>query len=315
MTHVALVTGGAGFIGSHIVDALMRRRYKVVVVDDLSTGRRANVNPNVEFHKMSISSPAFSALLAKVKPEVVVHCAAQVNVRKSVQDPVADAQANVVGIVRLVASAKGAGVKKIIFSSSGGAMFSDKVRPPYTEAIPAQPVSPYGIAKRAGEMYLAFLQASEGIETVSLRYANVYGPRQNAHGEAGVVAIFTDRLVAGKPVTINGDGKQTRDFVYVEDVVRANMLALKPGITGVFHIGTGVETSVNTLYKTLCSVIGVAQTAPHAPAASGEVRRSALNANLAKRVLSWKPSVTLAEGLRRTVQYTKRQSRAKAAKK
>jgi len=301
----ALVTGGAGFIGSHVADALIRRRIKTFVVDDLSTGNKANVNPNAEFVKHSISAPSFPALLKKIKPDVVFHCAAQVNVRTSVLDPVQDARVNVLGTVQLVMHAKAAGVKKIVFSSSGGAMFSDRVKPPYRESQSAEPVSPYGIAKRAGEMYLEFGHAAFGIETVSLRYANVYGPRQNSKGEAGVVAIFASGMLAGKPLVLNGDGKQTRDFVYVGDVVAANMAALKPGMNGIFHIGTGRETSVNTLFKTLKRLTSYKGAEKHAPAALGEVRRSALDASLARKALGWKPSVSLEEGLARTASWLK----------
>lgn len=301
----ALVTGGAGFIGSHVADALIRRRVKTFVVDDLSTGDKRNVNPNAEFVKHSISAPSFPAILKKIKPDVVFHCAAQVNVRTSVLDPVTDARVNVIGTVQLVMHAKAAGVKKIIFSSSGGAMYSDRVKPPYRETQPAEPVSPYGIAKRAGETYLEFGHAAFGIETVSLRYANVYGPRQNSKGEAGVVAIFASGTLAGKPLVVNGDGKQTRDFVFVGDVVRANMLALKSGTNGIFHIGTGRETSVNTLFKTLKRLTGYRGTEKHAAAALGEVRRSALDASHARRILGWEPSVSLEEGLARTVEWMK----------
>jgi UDP-glucose 4-epimerase len=301
----ALVTGGAGFIGSHVADALIRRHVKTFVVDDLSTGDRKNVNPNAEFVKHSVSAPSFPALVKKLKPDVIFHLAAQVNVRASVADPVADARANILGTVQLIAAAKAAGVKKVVFSSSGGAMFSDRVKPPYAETQPAEPVSPYGIAKRTGEMYLDFARMSFGIDTVALRYANVYGPRQNTKGEAGVVALFGAGMLAGKPLVVNGDGKQTRDFVYVGDVVAANMAALKK-VSGIFHIGTGRETSVNALYKTLKRLTGYRGVETHAPAAPGEVRRSALDARLAKRELGWQPTVSLEEGLARTVAWLKK---------
>lgn len=296
----ALVTGGAGFIGSHVADALIRRRIKTIVVDDLSAGDRRNVNPNAEFVKHSVGAPSFGALLLKLKPDVVFHCAAQVDVRKSVDDPVADARVNVLGTLALVKHAKAAGVKKIVFSSSGGAMFSDAVRPPYRESQPADPQSPYGISKLAGELYLAFAAREMGIETVSLRYANVYGPRQGAGGEAGVISVFAKRLLAGKGIVINGDGKQTRDFVYVADVVAANMLAMKPGVKGTYHVGTGVETSVNALAKLLRQGLTLTDVT-HAPGKAGEVRRSALDSSKIRKELGWKPAVTLADGLAKTL--------------
>jgi UDP-glucose 4-epimerase len=302
MTHkCALVTGGAGFIGSHIVDALIARGMRVVVIDDLSTGNKKNVNPKAEFLRLSVASPAFPRVLKRIAPDVVFHTAAQVNVRTSVLDPLTDAKVNVLGTLALVQTAAEAGVKKIIFSSSGGAMFSDAVRPPYTEDMPPMPVSPYGISKLAGERYLAFAEEAYGIETVSLRYANVYGPRQNAKGEAGVIAIFANNLLKNLPITINGDGKQTRDFVYVGDVVRANLLALGKQASGVYHVGTGKETSVNELFRTMKSLVGSKMAAKRGKAQPGEVRRSALTATRAKRELNWEPETSLEAGLEATL--------------
>ena len=307
----ALVTGGAGFIGSHIADALIRRRIKTIVVDDLTSGDRKHVNPNAEFVKHSVCAPSFGALLMKLKPDVVFHCAAQVDVRKSVEDPIADARTNILGTLALVKYAKAAGVKKIVFSSSGGAMFSDAVKPPYRESQPADPVSPYGISKLAGELYLAFAARTLGIETVVLRYANVYGPRQGSGGEAGVVSVFASRILAGKGVTIFGDGKQTRDFVYVGDVVSANMLAMKPGIKGTFHVGTGVETSVKSLYQLMCR--GLTLPVSFAPGKAGEVRRSALDSSKIRKELGWKSEMSLEEGLTRTLQSVRNLGKVKTS--
>lgn len=301
----ALVTGGAGFIGSHIVDALIKKNYRVVVVDDLSTGDTSRVHPKAEFAHMSITDAAFADLLKEVAPEVVFHAAAQVNVRTSVLDPMTDARVNVLGTLNIVQHAKEAGVERIVFSSSGGAMFSDAVRPPYAESQTPAPVSPYGISKLAGEEYLAFAQAAYGIKTVVLRYANVYGPRQDAKGEAGVISIFGKQLLANAPVMINGTGKQTRDFVFVTDVVKANMLALKPNAHGVYHIGTGVETSVNSLCTMMKKTARSTSIITHGPAQAGEVRRSALVSKRAKKELGWVPKTSLEQGIKKTLQSMK----------
>lgn len=308
---VALVTGGAGFIGSHIVDALISRRLKVYVVDDLSTGYRHNVNPNARFFKISITSPAFSALVKRVKPDVIFHTAAQINVRCSVADPPSDARINIMGSLAVFHAGASSGVKKIVFSSSGGVMYPASMRPPYAEKIPPDPISPYGIAKRAAEMYLRFEHEVHGVEYVALRYANVYGPRQNSKGEAGVAAIFTERMLKGQPCVINGSGKQTRDYVFVEDVVRANLAAMKRGVHGIFNVGTGKETDVNAMFRKLKKLTGADIPERHGAACAGEVMRSALDARLAGQVLGWKPKVSLDEGLKRTVEWYKKQQQAR----
>ena len=303
----ALVTGGAGFIGSHIVDALVSKRIKVYVVDDLSSGQTANVNPNAHFTKLSVNAPGFAEYLRKVKPDVIFHLAAQINVRVSVEDPIRDAQVNIMGSLTLIKVAAEIGVKKIIFSSSGGVMYPDTARLPYSEKIIASPISPYGISKRATEMYLAFAYQSYGVPYVALRYANVYGPRQNARGEAGVISIFITEMLKGKPVQINGTGKQTRDFVFVEDVVRANLCAMQKNVVGEFNIGTGREIDVNMLFKKLVKLIDYKLPERRSPAAAGEVMRSALDARKAKEFLGWVPKVKFEEGLAKTVEsYRKR---------
>ncbi len=298
----ALVTGGAGFIGSHIVDALIRRRIKVYVVDDMSSGQTANLNPNAHFTKLSVNAPGFVDYLKKVKPDVIFHLAAQINVRVSVEDPVRDAQVNIMGTLAVIKTAKEIGVKKIIFSSSGGVMYPETARIPYSEKVVASPISPYGISKRAAEMYLAFAYQSYGLPYVALRYANVYGPRQNAKGEAGVISIFVTHMLQGKPVAINGTGKQTRDFVFVEDIVKANMLAMQKKVVGEFNIGTGRETDVNTVFRKLAKIIHYKLPERHQPAANGEVMRSCLDARKAREVLGWTPTVKFDDGLAKTVE-------------
>ena len=302
----ALVTGGAGFIGSHIVDALIRRRIKVFVVDDLSTGSKENLNPNAEFMKISIASPRFPEVVKKISPDIIFHLAAQIDVRKSVALPLADARVNILGTLHLIEAAKDAKVKKIVFSSSGGAMYSDAVRPPYNESVSSDPISPYGIAKRAGEMYFAFAQSVYGISCVTLRYANVYGPRQSRAGEAGVVAIFASKMLEKKSVVINGTGRQTRDFVYVDDVVRANMLAMAHAKGGIFHIGTSKQTDINKMFRMLKHLTNFSLPERHAPASPGEVMRSALSAKKARAELGWEPQVDLDDGLERTVEWFKK---------
>ncbi len=297
----ALVTGGAGFIGSHMVDELIRRRIKVYVVDNLSTGSKVNVNPNARLFKMAVEDPAFSLLVKKLKPDVIFHLAAQADVRVSVEDPAADAMTNIVGTVALLYAAEEAGTKKVVFTSTGGAMFSDEIRPPYTEVTPAVPVSPYGISKRAAELYLQYFAKRGKMATVCLRLANAYGPRQGLRGEAGVISVFARRMTRAQDVIINGDGKNTRDYVYVSDIVNAHMLAMQKNVTGTYHIGSGREVDVNTLFRKLNKLIGGQMTEVHGPAKEGEVRRSALNSRKAEKELGWKPKVSFDEGLKKTV--------------
>lgn len=299
----ALVTGGAGFIGSHVVDALISKRIKVYVVDDLSSGQKSNVNPNATFTKLSVNAPAFVDYLKKIKPDVIFHLAAQINVRKSVENPIEDAKTNIMGLLNILSIAKEIGVKKIVFSSSGGVMYQDTAKMPYSEKIPAEPISPYGISKRASEMYLAFAHQLHGVPYVALRYANVFGPRQNAKGEAGVVSIFATQMLAGKPVLINGTGKQTRDFVYVGDIVRANLLAAQKNAVGEFNIGTGRETDVNTLFRKLAKLIGYKFSEKHGKPAVGEVMRSVLDARKARDILGWEPKMKFDDGLAKTVEW------------
>lgn len=299
----ALVTGGAGFIGSHIVDALIARRIKVYVVDDLSTGSVKNVNPNAHFTKLSVVSPAFAGYLKRVKPDVIFHLAAQINLRQSVVEPFRDANINIMGTLTIAHLAGTLGVKKIVYSSTGGPMYPETARLPYSERTPPGPIAPYAISKRAGEMYLHYAYQVHGVPYVALRYANVYGPRQNAQGEAGVISIFTTRMLKGEPVSITGNGRQTRDFVFVEDVVRANMLAMQRSVVGEFNISTGRETDIQTIFQKLKKLTGYELPARKESAPAGEVLRSALNAAKARKQLGWEPRIKLDEGLKQTVAW------------
>jgi len=298
-----LVTGGAGFIGSHIVDALIERGHAVSVLDNLSSGVRENVNPRARLHVLDVASHDLGALMERERPEVVFHQAAQMDVRKSVADPVFDATVNVVGGLNLYEHCVRAGVRKVIFASTGGAIYGEQETFPAPETHPQQPLSPYGVAKLANEKYLYFYQQTHGLQYVALRYANVYGPRQNPHGEAGVVAIFASKLLAGQTPTINGTGAQTRDYVYVGDVVAANMAALDYAESDAFNVGTGKETDVNELYEKLRRAVGTDIVAQHGPAKAGEQMRSVVDWTKANRLLNWSPRTALADGLVKTVEW------------
>lgn len=295
MTHV-LVTGGAGFIGSHLVDAYLARGWRVSVIDDLSTGDRRNLNPKAEFHEADLL--AAGALIDRLRPDVISHHAAQVDVRKSVEDPARDAELNIVASLRLLQKAVETGVKRVIFASSGGAIYGEPAFAPQTEAHPLRPMSPYGCAKLSVEHYMSYYREVLGLSTVALRYANVYGPRQGAKGEAGVVAIFARLLLAGRELTINGTGEQTRDFVYVGDVVRANLAVTDDAsLSGALNVGTGVETSVNDLYREMAALIPRGSSMRHAPAKLGEQMRSVLDG------ARFGPYRSLPDGLRETVDW------------
>lgn len=300
-----LVTGGAGFIGSNIVDACLQQGHDVTVVDDLSSGKKENLNPNARFFKIDICEEAIGNLFKEGKFDVVSHHAAQIDVRKSVADPVFDARVNILGSLNLLQNCIKYGVKKIIFASTGGAIYGEQEEFPATELHPTNPLSPYGAAKLSVEHYLFFYEQVYGLKHTILRYANVYGPRQDPHGEAGVVAIFTQKLLAGGQPLINGDGMQTRDFVYVGDVVKANMLALFYSGGGVFNIGTGREITVKKLFKELVNIVDVNVSERYGPQKEGEQKRSVIDFEKAKKVLGWSPQVFLEEGLRHTVNYFK----------
>jgi UDP-glucose 4-epimerase len=298
-----LVTGGAGFIGSHVVDAYVAAGHEVVIVDDLSTGHRENLNPKAKFHQLDIQDPKVIELIRDERPAVLNLHAAQMDVRRSVADPGFDARVNILGTINLLEGARRAGVRRVLFVSSGGAVYGEQEAFPAPETHPTNPVSPYGVSKRAGELYAFFYQAEYQLPFVALRYANVYGPRQDPHGEAGVVAIFSGKMLRGEPVTINGDGKQTRDYVFVGDVARANLLALESTATGPFNVGTGIETDVNQLAEMLLAAAGSRSEVRHGPAKQGEQRRSVVDCRRAAEVLGWRPEVPIAEGLRRTVEF------------
>jgi UDP-glucose 4-epimerase len=294
-----LVTGGAGFIGSHIVDAYLQAGHRVTVVDDLSTGSEANLNPNARFVKADIGDPALGGLFTQEKFDVVNHHAAQMDVRRSVADPALDARTNVLGLLNILELSRRNGVGKIIFAASGGTYYGE-CRRPARESDPPAPLSPYGVSKLAGEHYVRAYGALHGLRYTVLRYGNVYGQRQDPHGEAGVVAIFCRRLSSGSSVSIFGDGRQQRDYVHVSDVARANGLALRRGDGESLNVGTGRAVSVNELFKTLKAVSGSASAAESRPARTGELFRSVLNVARAKKVLGWTPKVSLGKGLRET---------------
>jgi UDP-glucose 4-epimerase len=298
-----VVSGGAGFIGSHIVDGYIAEGHEVFVLDNLSSGQKANLNPKAKLYSVDILDPKVPAIIGEIRPDVLNHHAAQMDVRRSVADPVFDARINVLGFLNLLEAGRSAGLRKVIFASSGGAMYGEQEKFPASEDHPTRPASPYGVSKLTGENYLGYYQTTFGIPYVALRYANVYGPRQNFKGEAGVVAIFIDQLLSGHTPVINGDGKQTRDFVYVGDVAAANLLALKTSFVGGVNIGTGVETDLNTLYGKLNDLLGAKTTAIHGAAKEGEQRRSSLDARRAKEILGWAPKTSLDKGLAETISY------------
>jgi len=311
MSPRALVTGGAGFIGSHVADALLDRGFHVVVLDDLSSGRSENVPAAAEFEQLDVRSAGAARLVRDGGFDVVLHHAAQIDVRKSVSDPVSDASINILGALTILEAARTASVRpRVVFASTGGAIYGDFVTPPNAESTPKDPDSPYGIAKLSVELYLAYYGRLHGVNSVVLRYANVYGPRQDPHGEAGVVAIFCGRLLDGRPLTIFGDGTQTRDYVYVKDVALANVAAATAPLPAAgrvdvraVNIGTGVETDVNTLAETLRRVSGRASPVEFAPARPGEQLRSAVSNQKARQLLRWTPQHSLAEGLKETFEY------------
>lgn len=304
-----LVTGGAGFIGSHVVDALVKRGDTVVVLDDLSSGSLENLahakdaeGKGVTLVHRSIAEP-LDDVFEKARPDAVIHLAAQIDVRKSVKDPQADAMINIIGGLNLIAACERHGVKRVVFSSTGGALYgeTDELPTPETHAI--VPESPYGIAKRSLELYFDFYRSVHGLRPVVLRFANVYGPRQALKGEAGVVAVFTKALLRGEQPTVFGDGKQTRDYVYVGDVVAAIVAVLDENALGAFNVGTGVETSVTTLYRKLAKLLDNPWAPKHGAAVPGELQRSCLDATALTGATGWKPRVTLDEGLATTVAW------------
>ena len=302
-----LVTGGAGFIGSHITDALLAQGHDVHVLDNLSSGRREHLPSNVPLHVHDIRSPYVEDLFAQHQYEGLIHHAAQMDVRKSVEDPSFDADVNIRGFLNLMEAGRRNGLQSVVFASTGGAIYGEPVYAPQDEDHPLRPLSPYGIAKLATEKYLAAYRELYDIRSVCLRYANVYGPRQGAQGDAGVVAIFTRQLLNGKTPTINGTGTQTRDYVYVKDVVQANLAALDYDRSGVFNVGTGHETSVNGLFHLLRDATETSCTPAYGPANPGEQQRSILDNTKSHTELNWAPHVSLRDGLRDTVDWFRAQ--------
>jgi UDP-glucose 4-epimerase len=298
-----LVTGGAGFIGSHVTDRLIDAGVDAVVLDNLTSGKRESVHPRARLYEADLCGDGIRPLLEQERFDCIVHHAAQMNVRRSVDDPVFDARVNILGSLNLLQAALATGVKKFVFASTGGAIYGEQLTFPADETHQTCPMSPYGVAKLAVEKYLAFYEAVHGLPHTILRYANVYGPRQDPHGEAGVVAIFSQRLLAREPALINGDGEQTRDFIYVEDVVRANVLAVTTDLRGIYNVGTGIETSVNALYACVAKHANSTQAPRHGPAKAGEQRRSVLDCRKLQAATNWTPTVSLDEGLRRTVAF------------
>lgn len=300
-----VVTGGAGFIASHIVDAYLKVGHEVIVVDNLSTGKKENINSKARFYQLDICSPETAELIRKEKPVVLNHHAAQVNVRTSVESPETDLKVNVGGTLNLLGACKDIGLKRVIFASTGGAIYGDKSPIPSSEIHPTDPLSPYGINKLASEKYLAFFGMLYGFPFTCFRYANIYGPRQNPHGEAGVVAIFINRILSGLPSTINGEGTQTRDYTYVQDVAKLNLMALDQNMNGVFNVGTGIETDVNQIYRTIASLLDYPNPPIHGPAKNGEQQRSCLSSGLVKKTSGFAPTTPLTDGLKQTVEWFK----------
>jgi UDP-glucose 4-epimerase len=297
------ITGGAGFIGSHLADAFLARGDRVLIIDNLSGGRRENVPQGAELYVLDIRSKEAAAVVRESGVDVLVHHAAQMDVRRSVEDPVFDADVNVLGSLNLAEACRHGGVRQVLFASTGGAIYGEQDFFPATEDHPARPLSPYGVSKLAYERYLYFYHVTYGLDVACMRYANVYGERQNPHGEAGVVAIFLNRLLAGEAPTINGDGLQTRDYVHVSDVVRANLAVVgKPGFH-IYNVGTGVETSVVELYDELARAVGSPLKARHGPGKPGEQRRSVIDAGRLHRELGVPAPLSLAQGLERTAAW------------
>ena len=321
MSPRALVTGGAGFIGSHVADLFIHEGYEVEIIDDLSSGNRSNLPENAKFHEVSIASPDAARIVREGAFDVVVHLAAQIDVRKSVADPIFDATTNIIGTLNILEAIRASGRRtRIAFTSTGGAIYGDFNTPPNVETFVKDPESPYAISKLSAEYYLAYYGRVHGIEHVALRFGNVYGPRQDPHGEAGVVAIFCSRILEGKPLTIFGDGLQTRDYVYVGDVARAVFL----GVTGklpeaervdarAFNVGTGIGTSVVELARLLQEAAGSNADIVFAPKRPGEQQESFLDASKARALLGWEPNVTLAEGLAKTFAWSEAQQSVQRA--
>ena len=306
-----LVTGGAGFIGSHLVDALVERGDEVLVVDDLSTGDERNLNSRARFHKLDIRDPAAADLVRSERPDTISHHAAQMSVSRSVADPIFDAEVNLMGSLNLARAAVDSG-SRVVFASTGGALYGDVPVMPTPETAPTWPVSPYGISKLAFEHYLYGFRRQYALSYTALRYSNVYGPRQNPHGEAGVIAIFCEGLLGKRAFKIHGDGTDTRDYVYVSDVVKANLLALDSDVCEHLNVGTGRQADTNTIFRLVAERLGKPAQVEHGPPRPGDLRASVLDHSLIERTLGWKPEVTLEDGIAQTVEFFLGQERSQA---
>lgn len=300
-----LVTGGAGFIGSQVAARYLQEGHEVHIVDNLATGKRENIPADATFHELDIAGPEIPTLLERERFEVISHHAAQIDVRKSVADPLFDARVNILGSVQLVEYGLKNGLKKIIFASSGGTVYGEQMAFPASENHPLRPISPYGITKLSFEHYLYYYHVCMGLQYVALRYGNVFGPRQNPHGEAGVVAIFTQKILNNEQPLINGTGEQTRDYVYVGDVVEANRVALTYPRSGAFNVGTGIETSVLDIFDAVRDAAESDKTRQFAPAKTGEQTRSVLDYSHIQNEMGWKPAMSFRDGIRETVKWFK----------
>ena len=302
-----LVTGGAGFIGSHLVDRLIQEGYHVAVVDNLTTGKKENLNKKAKFYKLNILSPKLFQVLKKEKPQIVCHFAAQINARRSVKDPIFDAKTNILGSLNLLEACKKARVSKIFFASSGGEIYGDASQIPTPETYPPNPISPYGVAKFAVEKYLYSYWKLFGISYLSLRYGNVYGPRQNPKSEAGVVAIFATKMLKNENPVIHGDGTQTKDYIFIEDAIEATYLSIKKNIEGVLNIGTQKETSVIEIFYKLKKLTNSRAKEVHGPLPLCGFKRGCLSIEKTKKILCWEPKYSFDEGLKKTVEWFKSQ--------
>lgn len=300
-----LVTGGAGFIGSHLVDGLLDNGYDVAVVDNLSSGQLRNLNHQATFHHAELNDVRLAQIIQRERPEIVFHLAAQSSVRRSAIDPVADADSNVMGTIRLIAAAAAEGVEKFIFSSTGGTIYGDPETIPCDEDTPVNPLTPYALSKYVGEKYLELFNETYGLDYTILRYANVYGPGQNPDGEAGVIAIFAGMMLGERRPQIYGDGLQKRDFVYVSDVVKANLAAVNKGDGRTYNIGTAQPVSIARIYELLQELTGFDQEPDYRPKRTGEVLNIALDSTRAEQELKWTAEVSLEEGLKRSVEYVR----------